>query len=98
MSGMQLSVDMVEDVIKAIMQHDQRADDHGIAMQYMAAINGFLLGHQDFNDQQREEFLETLNKFSQQVCADIVKQRSATPVAPPHPQGAAYGVWKPGDQ
>lgn len=97
MSGLQLSVDMVEDVIKAIMQHDQRADDHGIAMQYMAAINGFLLGHQDFNDQQRTEFLETLHQFSQQVCNDIVKQRSA-PVAPPQPQGEAYGVWKPGNQ
>jgi hypothetical protein len=98
MSGLQLSVDMVEDVIKAIMQHDPRADDHGMAMQYMAAINGFLLGHQDFNEDQRNEFLETLNQFSQQVCNDIVKQRTATPVAPPQPQGSAFGIWKPGDQ
>jgi len=96
MSGLQLTIPLVEDVLKAIIQHDPRADDHGLAMQYMAAINGFLLGHQDFNEQQRTEFLNQLQGFSEQVCNDIVSQRSSQPVPPP--QQEAFGVWKPGDQ
>lgn len=96
MSGLQLTIPLVEDVLKAIIQHDPAADDHGLAMQYMAAINGFLLGHQNFTEHQRSEFLNQLRAFSQQVCDDIVAQRSEN-TAPP-PQQEAFGVWKPGDQ
>jgi hypothetical protein len=95
MSGLQLSVDMVEDVIRAIMQHDPQAEDHGVAMQYLAAINGFLLGHQDFSEQQRTDFLNTLHQFSGKVCNDIASQRGQQPPSPP-PQ-EAFGVWKPGN-
>jgi len=96
MSGLQLSIPLVEDVLQAIIKHDPKADDHGMAMQYMAAMTGFLLAHQDFSEHQRSEFLNQLRAFSQQVCDDVVAQR-AEREAPP-PQQEAFGVWKPGDQ
>jgi hypothetical protein len=96
MSGLQLTIPLVEDVLNTIIKHDPQADDHGMAMQYMAAITGFLLGHQDFNEHQRTEFLNQLQAFSQQVCNDIVAQRAEREAPPPAQD--AFGVWKPGDQ
>ena len=96
MSGLQLTIPLVEDVLNAIIKHDPQADDHGMAMQYMAAMTGFLLAHQDFSEHQRSEFLNQLRAFSQQVCDDMVAQRAERETPPQ--QQEAFGVWKPGDQ
>jgi len=87
--GLQLSEELIKDVSEALAKHDSRAEDPGIAVQYLAAITGFLVGHLDFPHPQKSEFLEQLAQFSQHVFDDVCPAPAAE---------SAFGVWKPGDK
>lgn len=89
MDGLQLSEELINDVSDALSKHDSRADDPGIAVQYLSAITGFLVGHLEFPHEQKAEFLDQLAQFSRHVFDDVSQPES-------DPE-AAVGIWKPGD-
>jgi hypothetical protein len=90
MSQLKLSTQLVDQMQQFLIQHDESAQDPGVAAQYMCALVGCLLGQQDMPESQREEILEQLLGFTRHVAQDIARQMHAPP-----PQ-AEVGIWKPG--
>ena len=90
MSQLKLSTQLVSQVHDFLIQHDENAQDPGVASQYMCAMVGCLLGQQDMSESQKEEMLEQLFAFARHVTQDIAQQMHAPP-----PQ-AEVGIWKPG--
>ena len=90
MEPLKLSDDLVNDVQLAVIKHDERAKDGGVAIQYYAAIIGYVLAKQDYATEQKEEFLDQLNAFSHHVFIDCIQQSEP-------PASDAMGKWRPGD-
>ncbi len=90
MSQLKLSTQLVSQMHQFLIEHDEHAQDPGVASQYMCAVVGFLLGQQEMPESQKEEILEQLFAFTRHVANDIAQQMSAPP-----PQ-AEVGIWKPG--
>ena len=90
MSQLNLSTQLVSQVHQFLIQHDENAQDPGVASQYMCAVVGCLLGQQDMSESQKEEMLEQLFAFARHVTQDITQQMQMPP-----PQ-AEVGIWKPG--
>ncbi|MBX2835936.1 MAG: hypothetical protein KTR35_03705 [Gammaproteobacteria bacterium] len=93
MSDLQLSTQLVNDVVSLLESHDPQAADPGITSQYLSAIVGFLLGQQTMSDAQKSDLLDQLNAFSRHVMEDVTKQQQKTP--PPPPPQEAFGIWRP---
>jgi len=90
MSQLKLSTQLVDQMHQFLIQHDENAQDPGVAAQYMCAVVGCLLGKEDMPESQKEEILEQLFAFARHVAQDITQQMQAPP-----PQ-AEVGIWKPG--
>jgi uncharacterized tellurite resistance protein B-like protein len=90
MSQLKLSPQLVEQMHQFLIQHDDNAQDPGVASQYLCAVVGCLLGQQNMPEAQKEEILEQLFAFTRHVTQDIARQVQAPP-----PQ-AEVGIWKPG--
>jgi len=90
MSQLKLSTQLVSEMHEFLIQHDENAQDPGVATQYMCAVVGCLLGKQDMPESQKEEILEQLFAFTRHVAEDIAQQMQAPP-----PQ-VEVGIWKPG--
>ena len=90
MSQLKLSMQLVEQMHEFLIQHDENAQDPGVASQYMCAVVGCMLGRQDIPESQKEEILEQMFAFTRHVAEDIAQQVHAPP-----PQ-AEVGIWKPG--
>jgi len=93
MSQLNLSNQLVQQLLSVLESHDEAASDPGVASQYLSAVVGFLLGQQDMADEQKQEILQELAAFTSHVANDVGKQRNQPPPAPP-PQ-EAFGIWKP---
>jgi hypothetical protein len=89
MSQLKLSPQLVSQMHQFLIQHDENAQDPGVASQYMCAVVGCLLGEQDMPESQKEEILEQLFAFTRHVTQDIAQQMHTPP-----PQ-AEVGIWKP---
>lgn len=92
MSELQLSEQLIETVQDALSRHDERANDPGITLQYLAAITGFMLANQNLPHNEKHEFLDQLYAFSQHVLDDIGQEQVTNQ---PPPQQEAFGIWKP---
>ena len=90
MEPLKLSDELVADLQGVLASHDERAKDGGVAIQYYAAVMGYVLAQQDYSIAQKKEFLEQLNAFSHHVFDDCVSQ--SQPVT-----DDAMGKWRPGD-
>ena len=90
MSQLNLSTQLVDQMHEFLIQHDENAQDPGVATQYMCAVVGCMLGKQEMPESQKEEILEQLFAFTRHVAEDIAQQMHAPP-----PQ-AEVGIWKPG--
>ncbi len=88
MSGLQLSDQLVDAVQNAVSGIDERARDPFIAVQYLAALTGYMVAKQDMSDAQKRDILQQLTAFSEHVLEDVCRQ------APPQ---EAFGIWRPGD-
>jgi len=96
MSELQLSDQLIKSVLDTLILHDQGTKDDGVALQYLAAITGFIVGRQNIPPPEKQEFLEQLSAFSVQVMKDVSTSSDQNQPAPPPPQ-EAFGIWKPGD-
>ena len=90
MSGIQLSNELVSSLQSVLLEHDNQAENDLIFMQYLAAVNGYVLAHQSQPGMDKQEFLRDLNTFSAQVLDQVEADKKPQP-----PQESAFGVWKP---
>ena len=88
MSQLQLNDDLVNDLQDLLIKHDERAEDNGVCMQYLAAVMAFMLGHQQINANDKREFLQQLFGFADHVMDDVIRKTQA-------PADDAFGIWKP---
>ena len=89
MEQLKLSKDLIEAVLSAVQAADPEAEDDFVAIQYLAAINGFLVANQDFPLAQKRDLLEQLHALTQSVLEDVEESHK--------PADSALGVWRPGD-
>lgn len=90
MEPLKISDELIADLQKAIIQYDERATEAGIAVQYYAAVIGYVLAQQSYSTEQKKEFLHQLNAFSHHVLDDCSSSQTST-------GDAALGKWRPGD-
>ena len=50
MAELSLSTEVVNNVIKVLQEHDSSASDQMVASQYLAAVIGFIVSKENFND------------------------------------------------
>ncbi len=93
MSTIHLTEELIRDIQEVLLRHDPQNEQAGVAIQYLAAIEGFLLARFPGPYDEKRKLLERLFEFSDQVLQDNVDD---TP-APETPAGGdpAVGIWKP---
>ena len=85
--GIQLSSEMISDIKAVITKHDPAADNDLYFMQYLSAVTGYVLAHQDGMD--KKALLGDLSHFMGQVLDQVEQDMK--------PPEDAFGIWKPGD-
>ena len=86
--GIQLSSEMISDIKAVVMKSDPAADNDLYFMQYLSAITGFVLAHQDEPGMDKKSLLDDLAHFTGQVLDQVEQDMK--------PPEDAFGVWKPG--
>ncbi|MDG2171772.1 MAG: hypothetical protein P8L38_03275 [Gammaproteobacteria bacterium] len=92
MAELSLSTEVVNNVIKVLQEHDSSASDQMVASQYLAAVIGFIVSKENFNDEQRNEVINELSSFIRYVSDDL---RGNVEKSPQAQTQEAFGVWKP---
>lgn len=106
--GITLSDDLIHGMMNLVMEHDPAAQQDMIrALQYFAAVTGYLAADYPGPEEQRTELLEHLHQFamhvanekasSQQQKTQPQAQQAAAPAGKTiqDESNPAMGVWKP---
>lgn len=91
---LELSEQLFSDVKSAILEHDSRAGDDLISIQYMAAMMGYVLAGQEMSQAERRDILDQLHAFAGHVLQQVEDDQAQ---ASPPPAEDAFGIWRPGD-
>ncbi len=87
--GIQLSSEMISDIKAVITKHDPAATNDLYFMQYLSAVTGYVLAHQEQPGVDKKALLRDLSYFVGQVFEQVEQDMK--------PAEDAFGVWKPGD-
>ena len=87
--GIQLSSEMISDMKTVVAKHDPAADNDLYFMQYLTAVTGYVLAHQDQASVDKKGLLGDLSQFMGQVLDQVEQDMK--------PPEDAFGIWKPGD-
>ena len=102
-----LSDQLIDNLYGVICQHDESAKQNMmVALQYFAAVSGYMLGDYPGSDEEREELIDQLAAFTKNVSGDRAKSPNAQEqgkqedtVAPAgnsvETNNPAVGIWKP---
>ena len=101
-----LSDQLIDNLYGVICQHDESAKQNMmVALQYFAAVSGYMLGDYPGSDEEREELIDQLAAFTKNVSGDRAQgQKSAEQAPADQPAAAgksvettdpAVGIWKP---
>ena len=104
-----LSDQLIDNLYGVICQHDESAKQNMmVALQYFAAVSGYMLGDYPGSDDEREELIDQLAAFTKNVSGDRAKGQKAQQQAQTEQQEApavagkseatadpAVGIWKP---
>ena len=100
-----LSDQLIDNLYGVICQHDESAKQNMVvALQYFAAVSGYMLGDYPGSDEEREELIDQLAAFTKNVSGDRAngQEQQTEPEAPPAVAGEsiatndpAVGIWKP---
>ena len=101
---LRLSKQLVDNIMNAVINEDERAKDPFIGSQYLTAVVGYVVGTSSIADQEKIEIMSDLSSFMQHVFEDMTQPQdqsqqqpvqTSAPVAPP---GSAFGIWKPNNK
>lgn len=90
MDKLQLSGELVVALQRVLAENDGRARDSFIAVQYLAAVLGFMVGREDIPTGRKLEIHDELFALARHVLDDVDGSMQAR-----KPQGEAFGIWKP---
>ena len=105
-SDITLSDQLIDNLYGVICQHDESAKQNMmVALQYFAAVSGYMLGDYPGSDEEREELIDQLAAFTKNVSGDRAQSQNAEQQAQteaPAVEGSsvatdnpAVGIWKP---
>jgi hypothetical protein len=92
--SLQLSGELIQGIHEVLQRADPRTAEPIVAVQYLAAVLGYLVAQMEEPVEERKDFLAQLSEFMHAVFEDVDGRRSSAPAAPPQD---ASGVWRPGD-
>lgn len=100
-----LSDELINNLYGVICQHDEAAKQNMmVALQYFAAVSGYMLGDYPGPDEEREELIDQLAAFTKNVSGDRAKGQKAQAEQQEEPavegkseatSDPAVGIWKP---
>jgi hypothetical protein len=102
-----LSDQLIDNLYGVICQHDESAKQNMmVALQYFAAVSGYMLGDYPGSDDEREELIDQLAAFTKNVSGDRANQQKTQQPAQQEQAPAvagksvatedpAVGIWKP---
>lgn len=90
--GIQLSGELITGVKDLLVEHDASAENDLVTMQYLCAINGYILAHQMDPGLDKKGLLNDLTSFMGQVLEQVEAD-----MKPSRPAQDAFGIWKPGE-
>ena len=101
-----LSDQLIDNLYGVICQHDESAKQNMmVALQYFAAVSGYMLGDYPGSEEEREELIDQLAAFTKNVSGDRAnsqKQQAQAEQEAPAVAGKstatdnpAVGIWKP---
>jgi len=103
-----LSDQLIDNLYGVICQHDESAKQNMmVALQYFAAVSGYMLGDYPGSDEEREELIDQLAAFTKNVSGDRAnkqkqqgqQEQPQEPAAAPgksvETSDPAVGIWKP---
>ena len=100
-----LSDQLIDNLYGVVCQHDESAKQNMmVALQYFAAVSGYMLGDYPGSDEEREELIDQLAAFTKNVSGDRAKGQQKQAEEPEAPAVAgkstatddpAVGIWKP---
>lgn len=102
-----LSDELINNLYGVICQHDESAQENMIvALQYFAAVSGYMLGDYPGPTEEREELIDQLAGFTKNVSGDRASQQQDQQQAAPQEAAPAagnsvetgdpaVGIWKP---
>jgi len=105
--GITLSDELIGNLYGVIQQHDKSVDENMmVALQYFAAVSGYMLADYPGSDSDRDELVEQLAAFTKHVADDRAAQKQQGESQPEQqaeaPAGKsvatddpAVGIWKP---
>lgn len=104
--GITLSDELIGNLYSVIHQHDAAVEQNMmVALQYFAAVSGYMLADYPGPESERDELIEQLAAFTRHVAQDRAKQKQAQPAAPQQAEVSAgrsvatddpaVGIWKP---
>ena len=93
MSSLNLSRDLLQNLMRLLEEHDEQAKEPLVAAQYLSALIGLLVGNQQRSDSEKQELLNELHSFSDHVCQDVSGRKPPPP--PAADPSKAFGIWKP---
>jgi hypothetical protein len=89
MSGIQLSPELVDGLKSVLVKHDPETANDLLFIQYLSAVAGFVLAHQDQPGLDKKAFLGDIHTFTGQVLDQVEGDMN------PPQQEEAFGIWKP---
>lgn len=96
-----LSDELINNLYGVICQHDDSAKQNiMVALQYFAAVSGYMLGDYPGSTEEREDLIDQLAEFTKDVSADRAepeeKQAEAVPAGRSiETDDPVVGIWKP---
>jgi hypothetical protein len=90
-AGIQLSSEIITGIKSLLVEHDASADNDLVFMQYLTAITGYVLAHQNDPALDKRGLMNDLVTFLGQVVDQVESDLRPAPAA-----ADAFGVWKPG--
>ena len=103
--GITLSDELIGNLYRVIQQHDAAVEENMmVALQYFAAVSGYMLADYPGPDSEREELVDQLAAFTKHVAEDRANQQQAQqPAQAAQPVAGksvatddpAVGIWKP---
>jgi len=101
-----LSDELIDKLYGVVCQHDESAKGNmTVALQYFAAVSGYMLGDFPGSDDEREELIDQLAAFTKNVSGDRVKNQKAQEQSQPEAPAVAgksvvtddpaVGIWRP---
>ncbi len=92
MSDIKLSPELLREVRQILARNDPEAADPGIALQYLAALIGHILGGENASEAQKLGYYDELSAFGRHVLGDTIERIESQRAAP---QQSAFGYWEP---